>query len=224
MTDYEIPRERDLPTGRLAQMKDDVMAQIDQDINQEPGVARVVPLASRLRRRRAGLVAAAIAAALGCAAALVATGEDSATASPNFVERTDDGFVRIHIEDLDDPQQVEDDLAAIGVPAVVDIHEGGGYRCDMSRSDGWVMDPDDFRGLFPTRWEDVAGDDVFDFRINPDALRPGMTVVLEFFWDEHDGEWATMTGFRVSTSPVGECELVEDTAVIVDAEREIVGG
>lgn len=65
---------------------------------------------------------------------------------------------------------------------------------------------------------------MFDFRINPDALRPGETLALEFFWDEHDGEWATMTSFRTSMSPVGECELVEDDNVIVDAEAAIVGG
>lgn len=65
---------------------------------------------------------------------------------------------------------------------------------------------------------------MFDFRINPDALRPGETLALEFFWDEHDGEWATMTSFRTSMPPVGECELVEDDNVIVDAEAAIVGG
>lgn len=225
MTEYEIPQERDLPAARFSQLKDDVMAHIDQDIDQESGAAPpMVPLATRRRRRRVGLVAATFAAALGLTATLVATGDDSATAGPNFVERTDNGFVRVHIEDLDDPQQVEDDLAALGVPAVVDIHEGGGYRCDLSRTDGWLTDPADFRGLFPTRWEDVADDGIFDFRINPDALRPGMTVVLEFFWDEHDGEWATTTAFRVSMSPVGDCELIEDDAVIVDAEAGIVGG
>ena len=220
MTDDEIPQERDLPPGRLAQMKDDLMAEIDQDIDQDTEAARPVSLTARRRWRRAGLVAAAAAAALGLTAAFVATGDGSATASPNFAEPTDDGFVRIHIKDLDDPEQIEQDLAEIGVPAVVDIHEGGGYRCDDSRFDGWGVSP----GLFPTGWEDVEGDDMFDFRLNPDALRPGETVAMEFFWDEHDGEWATYSITKTSMSPVGECELVEDDAIIVDAEAQIVGG
>jgi hypothetical protein len=223
VTNDEIPRERDLPSGRLAQMKDDLMAHIDHDIDQETEAAPPeVPLARRPLWRRTALVVAAAAAALGITAAFVATGDDSATASPNFAEPTDDGFIRIHIKDLDDPEQIEQDLAEIGVPAVVDIHEGGGYRCDTSRSDGWATESTP--GLFPTRWEDVEGDGMFDFRINPDALRPGETVAMEFFWDEHDGEWATYSITKTSMSPVGECELVEDDAIIVDAEAQIVGG
>jgi hypothetical protein len=223
MTGHDIPQERDLPAGRLAQLKDDLMAHIDQDIDQE---TEAVPgAASRGRRprwRRAGLVAAAAAAAVGLTATFVATGDDSATASPNFAELTDDGFVRIFIEDLDDADQVERDLEAVGVSAVVDIHEGSGYSCDRSRSDGWVTEPVD--GLLPEMWEDVPGDDRFDFRLDPDALRPGETLALEFFWDEHDGAWATLMSFNVSSTPVGECVLVEDPAIIVDAEAGIVGG
>lgn len=218
MTDQDIPQERDLPAGRLARLKDDVMAQIDQETEAVQRDRR----APGPRWRRPVLVAATIAAALGVTGAFVATGDDSATASPNFAERTEDGFVRIYVEDLDDPHRVERDLEAIGVPAVVDIHEGGGRRCDRSRSDGWVMEP--AAGLFPTEWEDDGGDELFDFRIDPDALRPGETLALELFWDEHEGAWATLMSSTVSSSPVGECVLVEDPAVIVDAERGIAGG
>jgi hypothetical protein len=65
---------------------------------------------------------------------------------------------------------------------------------------------------------------MFDFRLDPDALRPGETLALEFFWDEHDGAWATLMSFNVSSTPVDECVLVEDPAVIVDAEAGISGG
>ena len=223
MTSDDVPPERDLPAARFREMKDDLMAQIQHDVERPDtdGPLAITPT-TRQRRRRAGLTAAAVAAGLALTGVVALRGDDRASAGPNFAERTDDGFVRIHIEDLDDPGRVERDLAAVGVPAVVDIHEGGGYRCSDARSDGWVTEPNS--ELFPSAWDDVAGDDMFDFRIDPDALRPGESVALEFFWDEHDGDWATMTSFRTSLSPIGECDLVEDDAIVVDAENAIVGG
>jgi hypothetical protein len=223
VTSHDIPSERDLPAARFVEMKDDLMAQIEQDIDRQGTTGTpVVASTARPRWRRVALTAAAAAAAVLLTGVLALRDDDSASASPNFVEPTDDGFVRIHIEDLDDPERVEQDLADVGVPAVVDIHEGGGRRCDDARSDGWVTEPTP--GLFPSVWADDAGDSMFDFRIDPDALRPGETLALEFFWDEHDGEWATMTSFRTSMSPIGECVLVEDDAIVVDAENAIVGG
>ena len=229
MTGHELPSERDLPAARFVEMKDDLMTKIERDIDQDAvdrqdrTEPRTITLTARpRRRRRAGLAAAAVAAGLVLTGVVALRSDDTASAGPNFAEPTDDGFVRIHIEDLDDPDRVERDLAAVGVPAVVDIHEGGGYRCDDSRSDGWTTEPTP--GLFPSVWADDAGDDMFDFRIDPGALRPGETLALEFFWDEHDGDWATMTSFHTSMSPIGECVLVEDDAIVVDAENAIVGG
>lgn len=229
MTGHELPSERDLPAARFVEMRDDLMTKIERDIDRDAvdrhdrTEPRVITLTTRpRRRRRVGLAAAAVAAGLVLTGVVALRGNDTASASPNFAEPTEDGFVRIHIEDLDDPDHVERDLAAVGVPAVVDIHEGGGHRCDDARSDGWVTEPTP--GLFPSMWEDTAGDEMFDFRIDPDALRPGESVALEFFWDEHEGDWVTMTSFRTSMSPIGECVLVEDAAVVVDAENQIVGG
>ena len=222
MTSHDLPSERDLPAARFVEMKDDLMTQIEHDLDQQDATEPQVVALTPRRRRRVGLTAAAVAAGLVLTGVVVLRSDDSASASPNFAEPTEDGFVRIHIEDLDDPGRVERDLAAVGVPAVVDIHEGGGYRCDDSRSDGWVTEPTP--GLFPSVWEDTAGDGMFDFRIDPASLRPGETLALEFFWDEHDGDWATMTSFHTSMSPIGECVLVEDDAVVVDAENAIVGG
>lgn len=223
MNSDHVPSERDLPAGRFVEMKDDLMTQIEHD-SARPGTTErpAVSLTARPRWRRVALTAAAVATGVALTGAVALRSDDSASASPNFAERTDDGFVRIYIEDLDDPEQVERDLAEVGVPAVVDIHEGGGHRCDESRSDGWVTEPNP--GLFPSAWEDEPGDGMFDFRINPDALRPGETVALEFFWDEHDGDWATMGSVITSMTPIGECEVIEDDAIVVDAENQIVGG
>jgi hypothetical protein len=221
VTEHRIPRERDLPVGRIAEMKDDLMAHIESEERQDQTERRVVAPAARPRRRRAGLTAAAVVVGLVITGAAALRGGDSASAGPNFAARTEDGFVRIHIEDLDDPEQVEQDLADVGVTAVVDIHEGGGRRCDDARSDGWT---ESAPGLFPSDLEDVPGNDMFDFALDPDALRPGERLAVELFWDEHDGDWATMTSFRTSLSPIGECDLIEDDAVVVDAENAIVGG
>ena len=50
------------------------------------------------------------------------------------------------------------------------------------------------------------------------------TMAIEFLWDEHDGDRATMSSYRRSTSPIGECRLVEAPEIVVDAENGIVGG
>lgn len=221
MTDQDIPRERDLPAGRFAQMKDDLMTRMDETERAHPTDRPIDLSATRHRRRRAGLAAAAAAIALGVTGVVTLGGSDSASAGPNFAEPIDDGYVRIHIEDLDDPGQVEQDLADLGVPARVDIHEGGGERCDDARSDGWT---EPAPGLFPDSYADDPADDMFDFAIDPDALRPGETLALEFFWDEHAGAWVTMFSARMSSSPIGECEVIDDPALVVDAENQIVGG
>jgi hypothetical protein len=220
VTEQHIPRERDLPLGRLAEMKDDLMAHIESEERRETTERPVVAWAARPWSRRASLTAAAVAAGLAITGVAVLRGGDSASAGPNFAERTEDGFVRIHVEDLDDPEQVEQDLADLGVTAVVDVHEGSGHRCSDARSDGWT---EPAPGLFPSSLDDVPHNGMFDFSLDPDALRPGESLAIELFWDEHDGDWATGFHFRTSLSPIGECDLIEDEAVIVDAENEIIG-
>ena len=59
VTDHRVPRERDLPAGRLSSMKDVLMSQIEHDLDTEPPVA---PVVTHRRWRRIGLAAAALAA------------------------------------------------------------------------------------------------------------------------------------------------------------------
>jgi hypothetical protein len=218
MTDHDIPQERDLPAGRLAQMKDDVMAQIDQDIDQEAEAAPpVVPPASRTRWRRVGLVAAAAAAAAGLTATLVGTGDDSASA--NTAVLNDDGQIVITVEESKNPEELERRLEALGLPAEVDFLESG-YRCDHSRSTGWVEEPN--AELFPPPEEIPVGSD--QLILDADAVPEGQTLAIEFYFDEFEGETAAGWAMRLSETAVGECEWVEDPAVVVDAEAGIVGG
>jgi hypothetical protein len=59
--------------------------------------------------------------------------------------------------------------------------------------------------------------------LDPDALPPGQTVVFEFYFDDFDGETASMWAVSRSTTAVGECVPVE-SSTIVDAEAGIAGG
>lgn len=211
MTEHHLPQERDLPAGRLAQLKDDLMTQIEHDLETEP---RVAPVVTHRRWRRAGLVAAVAVAVLGLATALVlGTGDDSASA--NTVERTDDGEILITIREARNPEDLQRRLVDLGVPAVVDFLDSG-FRCDPDRSTGWVQPRAEelFSG------GPVPGDGETALVLHPDQLRPGETLVLEFQIHEHDGTIAASVVTALSTTAVGPCNPVPDDSV-GDAEEGI---
>lgn len=212
MTEPSLPQERDLPPGRLTQMKEELMTLIDPDVQSEPPTAHVV--ARRPRWPRLGLVAAALAAALGIGSALVLSGNESASA--NTAERNDDGSITITIREGKNPEELEQRLNDLGVPAVVDFLDSG-FGCDPARSTGWVEEP---RGeeLFSHSPADDAG-----WVLHPDQLRAGETAVFEFQIDEQGDDIAANVNLRLSTSPVGPCVPVADDSV-VDAEAGVAGG
>jgi hypothetical protein len=202
VTEHDIPQERDLPAGRLTQLKDELMALIEDD-----------PIPQR-RWPRVGLAAAALVATAGFAGSLVLGGNDEASA--NTAVRTDDGIV-ITINEGKNPKELERRLNDLGVPAVVDFLESG-FGCDPARSSGWVEDAAPGEALF-------AGSPDHDsqYVLHPDELEPGQTIVFEFYIDEHEDDMVSLVEMRLSTSPVGECVRVPDSS-IVDAENGIVGG
>ena len=218
MSDHDIPQERDLPAGRLTQLKEDLMAHIEHDLEpQSPGASAVTRRVARRRWRRVGLAAAALAGSLGLATSLVLGGDGRASA--NRAERTADGGIIISIREAKQPKDLERRLRDLGVPAVVDFLESG-FGCDDARSTGWVQQP---RGEALFTHAPDSTDDELRYVLRPDALRPGETVVFEFQLDEHEGRIAANVSTRLSTTPVGECVPVRD-ASIVDAERGIAGG
>ena len=205
MTEQSIPRERDLPPGRLTDLKEELMAHIERDIETEPAD-------TRRRRRRIGLTAAALVAAAVVATSLVG-GPDGASA--NTAERTADGAILVTIREGRHPEELERRLTDLGVPAEVDFLESG-QTCDLARSTGWVQEPPG-EELFT--WATRDGELV----LHPDQLRPGETAVFEFQFDEDRDDVAANVKLRLSTSPVGPCTPVADGS-IVDAERGTAGG
>lgn len=212
MNAHDIPQERDLPAGRLAKLKDDLMAQIEHDMEASPGAAAVVP---HRRRRRIGLVAAALAVGLGLAGSLVARSDD--TASANTAVRNADGTILITIREGKNPEELERRLNDLGVPAVVDFLDSG-YGCDPARSTGWVEEP---RGEALFTWAPAPTES--ELVLDPSQLRPGETAVFVFQIDEVGDEIAAGVTLRLSTTAVGPCVPVKDGS-IVDAERGIAGG
>ncbi len=211
MNDHDIPRERDLPAGRLAKLKDDLMAQIEHDLETPP---RATTVATH-RRRRIGLAAAALAVGLGLAAAFVVPGDDAASA--NTAVRQADGTILITIREGKDPEALQRRLNELGVPAVVDFLDSG-FGCDPARSTGWVEEP---RGEELFTWAPTS--DGSELVLDPDHLRPGETAVFEFQVDESGDKVAANVNLRLSTGAVGPCVPVADDS-IVDAERGIAGG
>jgi len=216
VTEHDIPQERDLPAGRLLQLKDELMTQIqnDLDVDRPPSPAR---LSTRRGRRRLGLVAAAVAAGLALATPLVLGGHDPASA--NTAVRTDDGGILITIREGKHPKELQQRLNALGVPAVVDFLESG-TECDRARSTGWVDQP---RGEELFTWADDAPDGESQLVLHPDLLEPGETAVFEFYIDEVGDNVASNVVLSISDAPVGPCTPVPSSA-IVDAETGIAGG
>jgi hypothetical protein len=214
VTEHHLPQERDLPAGRLPQLKEDLMAQIEHDLETE---AQATPVATHRRRHRIALTAAALAVGFGVASTLVLGGHDSASA--NTAELTEDGAIVISIHEAEHPEDLQRRLNDLGVPAVVDFLESG-FGCDPARSTGWVQEP---RGEALFSHAPTSPDDDAQFILHPDQLRPGETVVFEFQLDEHEGDLAAMATTRLSTSSVGPCVPVPNGS-IVDAEAGIVGG
>jgi hypothetical protein len=218
VTDLEIPQERDLPAGRLIQLKDELMTQIQQDLDVEvPPASGRARVDSRRGWRRIGLVAAAVAAGLALATPLVLSGHEPASA--NTAVRTADGGILITIREGKHPKDLQRRLTALGVPAVVDFLESG-TECDRARSTGWVNEP---RGEDLFTWADDAPDGEAQLILHPDELKPDETAVFQFYIDEVGDDMAANVVLSLTTTPVGPCTLVPSSN-IVDAENGVAGG
>ena len=207
MTDLDVPRERDLPPGRLAEMKAELLARIQVDRTAPPSGAT-----GRVRWRRAA-VAAVAAGALAVGGVVALGGGEPASANTAVLD--EDGNIVVTVEEGKDPEALERRLEDLGVPAEVDFLESG-FSCDRSRSTGWT---DSIGDLVVDEPGSPSGRLVLD----PDALAPGQTVALEFHFDDLDRGSASLWTVAVSDTPVGPCEPVP-SAAIVDAERGIAGG
>jgi hypothetical protein len=143
-------------------------------------------------------------------------GHDSASA--NTAMRNSDGEIVITLREAEHPEELQQRLDDLHVPAVVDFLDSG-YGCDTARSTGWSQEvpPAELFTGGP-----ASNADELTYILRPHLLEPGETVALEFQLDEAGDEFAAGVSLHVSTSAVGKCVPVPDGS-IVDAERGIVG-
>jgi hypothetical protein len=176
--DHDIPQERDLPPHRFIQLKDELMAHIEEDLHPQP---QATPAATpRHPRRRLGLAAAAVAVAVvGIAAATMLRGNQPASA--NTAERRADGSIVITIREGKNPKDLERRLNDLGVPAVVDFLPAASAATMPARPAGSPISRAR-RSSVGTKTDDD------DLILHPDQLHPGETVVLTFQIDEHGDE------------------------------------
>ncbi|WP_242906407.1 hypothetical protein [Actinomadura terrae] len=183
--------------------------------------ARTAPAPSPTRpvlRRRAGLAAAAVAAAAGLAIGIpVLTGDRAPQA--NAVVRDPDGSIRIYIHDHRHPEVIASRLRGLGVPAAVDFVPND-KRCRTPRG---ALTPDD--GSLVTREpEDTDERGPFN-RLHPDRLGPGRTLVLEVrFTDFGGGAAVASMNVGTATGRVAPCVLVPAPPKAVRGQEGGVGG
>lgn len=180
-------------------------AHVPTDVKTPPATI----LRPRRRRRLAfGLGLATIAAA----AAAVAVGLPFVGGTPAAyaVEKHPDGTVDVQIREFLQPKKLQATLRKAGVPAVVD-YVPMGQTCQQPRGHS-VTDGE------PVRAMPSPADQGLAFRVFPDQLKPGQTLVLEASFAKSAPEKAEVVRLGVIRGPVTECAPVSTSrpAPIVD--------
>ncbi|MFG1697367.1 hypothetical protein [Nonomuraea sp. NPDC049309] len=182
-----------LPDGRHRLIKEFVMSEI-----RRPARPRRLPRPALL----VPALALAAAAAVGIPVAL-------GGGTPAYaVSKNPDGTLTITIEQAKDPKPLEATLRSMGVNAVVDYIPSGKRCSPQPRSTAFLsreeaQNPADGRPflIWPPKTEERA------FQIDPGAVKPGQTAVLEFSVSDDErvaGIWANL-----SNGPVEPCTLVD---------------
>ncbi|WP_432927248.1 hypothetical protein ACQPZZ_38400 [Microbispora sp. CA-135349] len=182
-----------LPNGRRRLLKEFVMSEIHRS-------------AGRPRRRplRPALLASAL--ALGVAAAVGVPALLGGGTPAYAVSRNADGTLTITINQAKDPEPLEATLRGMGVNAVVDYIPMGKRCSPQPRSTSFLsrqeaQHPADGRPLV------IWPPDQPGFRIDPAAVKPGQTAVLELSVSD-DGRTAGIWA-NISNGPVAPCTLVD---------------
>ncbi|SDQ57060.1 hypothetical protein [Thermostaphylospora chromogena] len=192
-----LPAEPELPSGRHRILKEFVMSEI-----------RATEAQPRRRLPRLAVLAPALtlAAAAVVAAPLVFGGGQPAYA----VSKNQDGTLTITINEAKDPKALEATLRDMGVNAVVDYIPIGKRCTPQPRSTEFlpreeVMNPADGKPLLI--WP--PNTDQPGYRIDPSAVKPGQTAVLEFTVSEDGKGTAAGIWVGISNGPVAPCTLVD---------------
>ncbi|MGW0477817.1 hypothetical protein [Nonomuraea sp. NPDC003214] len=182
------------------------------------GSARAT-LARRTPRRRLRRVGAALAGA--AAAAVAAVTLYGTTATPAFaVDKQADGTVEVWINEFRDPGDLEAELAAAGVKAVVDYLPAG-QTCKEPR--GAHPAPG---GRLETKIGSERGG--ISFSVTAGQIKDGQTLVLAAGVDRDDpGKPPTSMSLTVVDGAVAPCEPVampEPTAPALPSEQGVRSG
>ncbi|WP_169981540.1 hypothetical protein [Microbispora sp. H10836] len=182
-----------LPNGRHRVLKEFVMS----EIRRSAGCPRRRPL-------RPALLAPAL--ALGVAVAVGVPALLGGGTPAYAVSKNADGTLTITINQAKDPEPLEATLRGMGVNAVVDYIPIGKRCSPQPRSTSFLsrqeaQHPADGRPFL------IWPADEPEFRIDPAAVKPGQTAVLEFSVSADEktaGIWA-----NISNGPVAPCTLVD---------------
>lgn len=187
--------EPHLPNDRHRQLKEFVMSEIHRSA-ERPG----------RRLLRPALLAPAL--ALGVAAAVGVPALLGGGTPAYAVSKHADGTLTITINQAKDPKPLEATLRSMGVNAVVDYIPMGKRCSPQPRSTSFLSrqeaeHPADGKPflIWPSDSDEPG------FRIDPAAVKPGQTAVLEFSVSADEktaGIWA-----NISNGPVAPCTLVD---------------
>ncbi|GIH50241.1 hypothetical protein SAMN05421833_14443 [Microbispora rosea] len=182
-----------LPNDRRRLLKEFIMSEIRTS-------------AGRPRRRplRPALLASAL--ALGVAAAVGVPALLGGGTPAYAVSRNADGTLTITIDQAKDPKPLEATLRGMGVNAVVDYIPMGKRCSPQPRSTSFLsrqeaQHPADGRPFL------IWPSDEPGFRIDPAAVKPGQTAVLEF--NVSADETIAAIWANISRGPVAPCTLVD---------------
>ncbi|WP_424533078.1 hypothetical protein ACOZ38_22020 [Sphaerisporangium viridialbum] len=185
--------EPELPQGRHRQLKEFVMTEIHQ--HDRPAKPKW-----RLSRPAVLVPVLATATIMAIAVPLAFGGGAQAYA----ISRTDDGLINIMINEAKKPKDLQADLRAMGLNAVVDYIPTGKECSPQPRSQDFVSDQEAPLAVLPPQ----KGQ---DFTINPKVVKHGQTAVLEFSVYEGPDMTIAQGSARVSNGPVADCVLVDST-------------
>ncbi|MEU7882151.1 hypothetical protein [Microbispora bryophytorum] len=182
-----------LPNDRRRLLKEFVMSEIRTSAGH-----------SRRRPLRPALLASAL--ALGVAAAVGVPALLGGGTPAYAVSRNADGTLTITIDQAKDPKPLEATLRGMGVNAVVDYIPMGKRCSPQPRSTSFlsrqeVQHPADGRPFL------IWPSDEPGFRIDPAAVKPGQTAVLEF--NVSADETIAAIWASISRGPVAPCTLVD---------------
>lgn len=164
----------------------------------------------RVRRLALGLTTAAALVA-GLAIGLPLAGGESANAAGYAIDKQGDGTITVTIRDWDNPEALERDLEAAGIPAEVDVLPVKKF-CEEPRFKRAAW-PDD-KILLSTGIKESG---VQHITLRPDDFRPGWTLVLTSQPDQDfpgGGRVRYGAAAEVADGPVAPCVPVDRPPVI----------